>query len=161
MTRLSAKQVIWLSAAVLLVKLVAAASPTIAAADGTTNALRVISRVAMALRLLRIIISIRNARKFSGKVQRRLRLLISQNRRRYKRHGFDLDVTYITSRVVAMSAPSFGATSTYRNDIHVVARFLSYMHYGHFFVFNLCDTYDSSDGLIGQYHAGMIFQQVQ
>jgi PTEN phosphatase family protein len=149
-----------LSAAVILVKLVAAESSSLSAADGTTTALRVASRVAMALRLLRIIISIRKARKFSGKVQRRLRLLISQNRRRYRRHGFDLDVTYITNRVMAMSAPSFGATSTYRNDIHVVARFLSYMHYGHFFVFNLCDTYNSSDGLIGQYHAGMIFQQV-
>ena len=151
---------IWLSAAVIVVKLVAVETPSISAADGTTNALRVVSRIAMALRLLRIIINIRNARKFSGKVQRRLRLLISQNRRRYTRHGFDLDVTYITNRVVAMSAPSFGATRAYRNDIHVVARFLSYMHYGHFFVFNLCDTFNSSDGLIGQYHAGMIFQQV-
>ena len=39
-------------------------------------------------------------------------------------------------------------------------RFLAYMHYGHFFVFNLCDTYYSSDGIIGQYDPGMLFNQV-
>jgi hypothetical protein len=39
-------------------------------------------------------------------------------------------------------------------------RFLAYMHYGNFFVINLCDTYDSSDGIIGQYDPGMLFNQV-
>ena len=41
------------------------------------------------------------------------------------------------------------------------ARFLAYMHYGNFFVVNLCDTYYSSDGLIGQYHPNMLFNQAR
>eukprot|EP00960_Hanusia_phi_P021878 648446-Hanusia_phi.AAC.3 len=40
-------------------------------------------------------------------------------------------------------------------------RFLSLHHYGSFFVFNLCDTYISSDGVIGNYHPQMLFNQVQ
>ena len=35
------------------------------------------------------------------------------------------------------------------------------MHYGNFFVVNLCDTYYSSDGLIGQYHPNMLFNQAR
>ena len=34
------------------------------------------------------------------------------------------------------------------------------MHYGNFFVVNLCDTFHSSDGVIGQYHPNMLFGQV-
>ena len=60
-----------------------------------------------------------------------------------------------------MSAPSLGAHKTYRNDCHVVSRFLSLHHYASFFVFNLCDTYTSSDGVIGNYHPQIFFNQVQ
>ncbi len=38
-------------------------------------------------------------RRRSGKVQGKLRGLVSQNRRRFLKHGFDLDCTYITNRV--------------------------------------------------------------
>ncbi|EKX54230.1 hypothetical protein GUITHDRAFT_40352, partial [Guillardia theta CCMP2712] len=90
-----------------------------------------------------------------------LRSAVSQNRRRYTKHGFDLDLTYITNRIIAMSAPCFGGHTAYRNDIHIVSRFLSLHHYGSFFVFNLCDTYISSDGVMGNYHPQMLFNQVQ
>ena len=130
-------------------------------ANSSTNALRILSRVAVGLRVVRILVNLRHARKLSGKVQVKLRGIVSQNRRRFLKHGFDLDATYITSRIIAMSAPSFGTHSAYRNDIHVVSRFLAYMHYGSFFVFNLCDIYHSSDKLIGQYHPSMLFHQVQ
>jgi hypothetical protein len=53
------------------------------------------------LRLLRVVIHIRHARLLSEKVQEKLRGLVSQNRRRFVKHGFDLDCTYITSRVSA------------------------------------------------------------
>ena len=40
----------------------------------------------------------------SGKVQGKLRGLVSQNRRRFLKHGFDLDCTYITNRVSSSMA---------------------------------------------------------
>jgi hypothetical protein len=42
----------------------------------------------------------------------------------------------------------------------LVHRFLSFRHYGGFFVFNLCDTYNSSDGVMGNYNHDMLFNQV-
>ena len=60
-----------------------------------------------------------------------------------------------------MSAPALGEHKAYRNDGHVVSRFLSLRHYGSFFIFNLCDTCLSSDGVIGNYHPQMFFNQVQ
>jgi hypothetical protein len=40
------------------------------------------------------------------------------------------------------------------------ARFLSLRHYSNFLVFNFCDTYSSSDGVTGNYHPQMLFNQV-
>jgi len=53
---------------------------------------------------------------------------------------------YITDRVIAMAAPTFGQHSAYRNDVYLVARYLAARHYGAFLVLNLCDTAESSDG---------------
>jgi hypothetical protein len=41
----------------------------------------------------------------SGKMQGKLRGLVSQNRRRFLKYGFDLDCTYITNRVPHMRPP--------------------------------------------------------
>lgn len=133
----------------------------LARAKTTTTALRVVSRVAMAFRIARVLVNLRKARKLSGNVTKKLRSAVSQNKRRYKKHGFDLDLTYITDRIMAMSAPAFGGHTAYRNDIHIVSRFLSLRHYGRFFVINLCDTHTSSDGVMGNYHPQMLFGQVQ
>lgn len=111
--------------------------------------------------MARVLINMRRARSFGSGVTRNLRSAVSQNKRRYKGHGFDLDLTYITDRIIAMSAPAFGGHTAYRNDIHVVSRFLSFRHYGRFWVYNLCDTYESSDGVMGNYHPHMLFNQVQ
>jgi hypothetical protein len=82
---------------------------------------------------------------------------VSQNRRRYRKHGYDLDLTYVTDRIIAMSAPAFGGHGAYRNDMHVVASFLAARHYARFFVFNLCDTYFSSDGALGNYSPDLLY----
>ena len=45
--------------------------------------LRALSRTAMALRVVRILINLRKARRLSGNVAETLRSAVSQNRRRY------------------------------------------------------------------------------
>jgi hypothetical protein len=126
-----------------------------------TTPLRILSRIAMAFRVMRVISHTRKIAKLRGTMSRSLRAAVSQNKRRFVRHGFDLDLTYITDRIIAMSAPALGEHKAYRNDGHVVSRFLSLRHYGSFFIFNLCDTCLSSDGVIGNYHPQMFFNQVQ
>jgi phosphatidylinositol-3,4,5-trisphosphate 3-phosphatase/dual-specificity protein phosphatase PTEN len=42
---------------------------------------------------------------------------VSGKRIRYKSDGFDLDLTYITTRIIACSYPASGLESTYRNRI--------------------------------------------
>ena len=47
-----------------------------------------------------------------------LRKLVSGKRRRFQNTNYDLDMTYITPRVIAMSFPASGTLeSTYRNPI--------------------------------------------
>ncbi|XP_064413855.1 putative tyrosine-protein phosphatase TPTE isoform X4 [Latimeria chalumnae] len=91
-------------------------------------------------RALRIIILIRIFRLASQKKQleKATRKMISENKRRYQKDGFDLDLTYVTDRVVAMSFPSSGKQSFYRNPIEEVARFLDTKHKDHYKVYNLC-----------------------
>lgn len=79
-------------------------------------------------------------------LKRYIRSKVSQNKRRYMKDGYDLDLTYVTDRVIAMSFPSSGSESLYRNSIQEVGNFLDHMHFGHYRVYNLCSEkeYDTS-----------------
>ncbi|XP_078311541.1 phosphatidylinositol 3,4,5-trisphosphate 3-phosphatase TPTE2-like [Crassostrea virginica] len=66
------------------------------------------------------------------------RKVVSQNKRRYRKEGFDLDLCYVTERVIAMSYPSSGMRSLYRNPIKKVGRFLDKKHSEHYKVYDLC-----------------------
>ena len=46
-----------------------------------------------------------------------IRKLVSGKRVRFEQDGVNLDLTYITSRVIAMSYPSSGFESMYRNPV--------------------------------------------
>ncbi|XP_061595202.1 putative tyrosine-protein phosphatase TPTE [Cololabis saira] len=99
-----------------------------------------IPRVVSFLRFLRIFILVRVFRLAAQKkeLEKVTRRMISENKRRYQKDGFDLDLTYVTDRVIAMSFPSSGKQAFYRNPIKEVARFLDTKHGDHYRVYNLC-----------------------
>ncbi|KAM4815262.1 phosphatidylinositol 3,4,5-trisphosphate 3-phosphatase TPTE2-like [Thomomys bottae] len=105
-----------------------------------------IQRMIVFFRLLRLITLMRIFHLATQKrhLEKLIRRLVSGNKRRYAKDGFDLDLTYITDRLVAMSFPSSGIHTFYRNPMQEVARFFNTRHPEHYFVYNLCSerSYD-------------------
>eukprot|EP00300_Choanocystis_sp_HF-7_P003495 c12675_g1_i1.p1 GENE.c12675_g1_i1~~c12675_g1_i1.p1 ORF type:complete len:428 (+),score=79.87 c12675_g1_i1:80-1285(+) len=60
---------------------------------------------------------------------------------------FDLDLTYITDQIIAMSLPASGLEGQFRNDLDEIAAYLQRRHPGKFKVFNLCieKCYDATN----------------
>lgn len=100
--------------------------------------------VLTALRFVRIarLIRICTERK---QLETAARQMVSQNKRRYQQDGHDLDLTYVTKRVIATSFPSSGMLALYRNPIESVAKFLNEKHPKKYRMYNLCSerTYDT------------------
>ncbi|XP_023561052.1 phosphatidylinositol 3,4,5-trisphosphate 3-phosphatase TPTE2-like isoform X2 [Octodon degus] len=99
-----------------------------------------IPRLPVFFRFLRLVIVMRlfhlpYQKRHLEKLTRRL---VSENKRRYQKDGFDLDLTYVTDHIIAMSFPSSGRWSLYRNPIKEVARLLDTKHPDHYQVYNLC-----------------------
>jgi len=75
-----------------------------------------------------------------------VRSKVSGDKNRYLNGNFDLDLTYITDRIIAMSFPAEGVVeSTYRNRIDDVAQMLQKNHGNNFMIYNLSERkYDIS-----------------
>lgn len=74
-----------------------------------------------------------------------IRELVSQNKTRFIDEDFNLDLTYITPRIIAMSFPADGFESIYRNKIKDVSRFLKQRHGENYMVINASNRkYDFS-----------------
>ena len=54
--------------------------------------------------------------------------LVSKKKQRYKGEGFNLDLSYITDRLIAMGFPAQNFESLYRNSMDDVKRFLDEKH---------------------------------
>ena len=67
-----------------------------------------------------------------------LKRLVSKQKRRYQDENFDLDMSYITERVIAMGYPSTGCETVYRNSLTDVIRFFHTKHNDRVKIYNLC-----------------------
>ena len=67
---------------------------------------------------------------------------MSKKKRRHKELGFDLDLSYITTRIIAMGFPSSGNEGIYRNHADHVTEFLRIKHGVKVKVYNLCSERD-------------------
>ena len=67
-----------------------------------------------------------------------IKSLVSQDKNRFCFDGFDLDLTYITPKIIAMGLPSTSLEALYRNKLGDVLHFFNERHPGHYKVYNLC-----------------------
>ena len=70
--------------------------------------------------------------------QQRVRALVSKKKRRFVENGFDLDLTYVTERIIAMGFPSSDLEGAYRNHIEDVYAFFELRHGERYRFYNLC-----------------------
>lgn len=74
-----------------------------------------------------------------------LRELVSQDKIRYIDQDYNLDLTYITPRIIAMAYPAEGLESMFRNKIVDVSSFFKGKHQDNFLVINCSNRkYDYS-----------------
>ncbi|WZZ04887.1 hypothetical protein YC2023_090808 [Brassica napus] len=73
-----------------------------------------------------------------------LRNLVSKKRRRLTMGGYDLDMSYISDKLLAMSFPAERMRAVYRNPLWQVKSVLDMRHHNHYKVYNLCieECYD-------------------
>lgn len=70
------------------------------------------------------------------------RHLVSGSKRRTQTDTHDLDLTYITPRIIALGLPASGLERLYRNPLETVRDYLDQRHGGKYAMVNLCDERD-------------------
>ncbi len=83
--------------------------------------------------------------------------LVSKKKRRFENEHFDLDMAYVTKRVLAMGYPASGFEAMYRNSVTDVIRFFHFYHNDNLKIYNLCieqdRIYDKS--LFNKHYVGL------
>lgn len=69
------------------------------------------------------------------------RKAVSGNKRRLVENGYDLDLTYLSERIIVHGFPSIGIEHLYRNPRLELLRFLDERHKDHYKVYNFCCEY--------------------
>jgi PTEN phosphatase family protein len=81
--------------------------------------------VRVGTRLVRLVIKIIQGKRALNKA---VRHVVTENKMRYTKDGWDLDLAYITDRIMVSSLPAFDYQALYRNHIDDMVRFLDTMH---------------------------------
>ena len=84
-----------------------------------------------------------------GAALKTFRAAVSKKKKRFMVGDFDLDLSYITPKIIAMGFPSVGREGLYRNPLPEVQRFFETRHAGRYRIYNLCSekAYDPADFL--------------
>ncbi|DAZ98729.1 TPA: hypothetical protein N0F65_006761 [Lagenidium giganteum] len=74
----------------------------------------------------------------------RLKQLVSREKRRFEEDGFNLDLTYVTNRIIAFGYPAESFEGIYRNHYKDVFHFFEKRHPNRYQIYNLCSerSYD-------------------
>lgn len=73
-----------------------------------------------------------------SKVSFRIKQLVSKEKRRFEEDGFNLDLTYVTSRLIAFGYPAENLEGIYRNHYKDVYNFFEQRHPQRYRIYNLC-----------------------
>lgn len=68
----------------------------------------------------------------------RLKQLVSKEKRRFEEDGFNLDLTYVTNRLIAFGYPAESFEGIYRNHYKDVYNFFERRHGANYRIYNLC-----------------------
>lgn len=79
-----------------------------------------------------------NYLKTQRRVKKSTKKAVSGRKRRYQKDGYDLDITFITPRIFAMSLPASGVDSIYRNPCDEVSHFFKAKYKDRFRIYNCC-----------------------
>lgn len=66
------------------------------------------------------------------------RKAVSGKKKRYMKEGYDLDLAYITPRIIVHGFPATGIEHFYRNPRYEIRRFMDEHHPDHYKMFNFC-----------------------